>query len=107
MKEKECDFCSLPFIDYIKKLVKQKTEKLKTTRTFDRTIGDFLNEKTSKPPKANHLTHKIEFPNINDLWGTELLDLKQNCPYLLKKVKLTSCTSGHFQQNWMDCSIAE
>ena len=43
-------------------------------------IKTFINEIYSKPPKKNYITNKTDIYYINDIWGLDILDLKDYDP---------------------------
>ena len=70
-----------------------------------KSIKIFINEIYSKPPKKN--TNKTDVYHIDDIWSSDILDLKDYGPENKKQKMLHICFSYHRQslKIWLDNSF--
>ena len=72
--------------EFVKKLKdrhiipKKTSAKNNLTKTTQGAIKIYINENYSKPPKKKYLTNETDVYHIDDVWSTDILDLKYYGP---------------------------
>ena len=61
-----------------------------------KTIKTFINEIFSKPPKKNYATNKTDVYHIDDIWSSDILDLKGYGPENNRRYRYVSVIKNNF-----------
>ena len=70
-----------------------------------KSIKRFINEKYSKPPKKNYATKKTDVYHIDDIWSSDILDLKGCGPENNRIYRYVLVIMDIFLKFWLDSSF--